>query len=410
LKLLVYEHVSGGGFADQSIPAGILSEGFAMLRTLISDFKAAGHNVSTTLDSRISRLNPPIRADCVVPVFSSQETQIKLCKLSEQADAVYVIAPETGGVLQSLVTLVKQTGATSLNCSADIVEKVSDKAGFYEYMRKLEVPLPKMIIFNIADDLKEIKKTIRSSFSFPVICKPSDGVSCCGVSVIRNEEQVVGAVSKIKRESSNENWLVQEFVQGVAASASLLSTGSKVLPVTLNSQDVIIGTPETCSSYRGGMVPFDNPVRTEAFEVAKRVVKSISGLQGYVGVDFVLTKEAAVIVEVNPRLTTSYVGLRKVVNFNPAQAVVSAVLKRKLPDYHKSCGCTYFSKVETPNPTVDALEKTYRIDEVVSPPFPILDAAATSGLLVAYGATLNEASLAFREAKKRVLNTINRGK
>jgi hypothetical protein len=104
------------------------------------------------------------------------------------------------------------------------------------------------------------------------------------------------------------------------------------------------------------------------------------------------------------------VGLRKVVNFNPAQAVVSAVLKRKLPDYHKSCGCTYFSKVETPNPTVDALEKTYRIDEVVSPPFPILDAAATSGLLVAYGATLNEASLAFREAKKRVLNTINRGK
>jgi formate-dependent phosphoribosylglycinamide formyltransferase (GAR transformylase) len=144
--------------------------------------------------------------------------------------------------------------------------------------------------------------------------------------------------------------------------------------------------------------------------VAKRVVKSISGLQGYVGVDFVLTKEAAVIVEVNPRLTTSYVGLRRVVNFNPAQAVVSAVLKRKVPEYHKSCGCTYFSKVETPNPTVDALEKTYRIDEVVSPPFPISDVAAASGLLVAYGATLNEASSAFREAKKRVLNTINRGK
>jgi hypothetical protein len=158
------------------------------------------------------------------------------------------------------------------------------------------------------------------------------------------------------------------------------------------------------------VVPFDNPVKGEAFEVAKRVVKSISGLQGYVGVDFILTKEGAVVIEVNPRLTTSYVGLRRVVNFNPAQAVASAVLKHKLPEHHKSCGCTYFSKVETPNPTVDALEKTYRIDEVVSPPFPISDAAVTSGLLVAYGVTLNEASSAFREAKKCVLNTINRGK
>jgi len=31
-------------------------------------------------------------------------------------------------------------------------------------------------------------------------------------------------------------------------------------------------------------------------------------------------------------------------------------------------------------------------------------------LIVAYGATLNEASSRFREAKKRVLNTIDRGK
>ena len=74
MKLLVYEHISGGGFADEPLSAVILSEGFGMLRTLVSDFKAAGHHVSTTLDSRIVRLNPPISADWVVPVNSSLET------------------------------------------------------------------------------------------------------------------------------------------------------------------------------------------------------------------------------------------------------------------------------------------------------------------------------------------------
>jgi len=409
LRLLVYEHVSGGGFADEHIPASVLSEGFGMLRALISDFKAAGHSVTATLDSRIATLNPPINADCVVPVFSSRETQANLRKLAEQADAAYVIAPETDGVLQSLVELVEQTGTASLNCPAIAIEKVSDKVVLYEFMGKLGLPLPETMFLSVTDDLKEIMKAVRGRLNFPVIFKPSDGVSCCGLSVVRNEEQVAGAVDKIKRESLSKHFLVQELIKGAATSVSLLSTGSEAMSIILNRQDVTIGTPEACSSYSGGLVPFDNPLRAEAFEMAEKLVKSALCLRGYVGVDFVLTKDEAVIIEVNPRLTTSYVGLKRFVNFNPAQAIVNAVLKRELPRHSKSCGCTYFSKVEMPNPKVDALEATYRINEVVSPPFPVSDNGAASALIASYGATLNEATLRFREAKKRVLNTIDRG-
>ena len=83
MRFLVYEHVSGGGFADVPLPASVLSEGFGMLRTLAADFKAAGHKVITLIDARIARLNPPILADCIVPVFSCQETLANLRKLSE---------------------------------------------------------------------------------------------------------------------------------------------------------------------------------------------------------------------------------------------------------------------------------------------------------------------------------------
>ena len=38
-------------------------------------------------------------------------------------------------------------------------------------------------------------------------------------------------------------------------------------------------------------------------------------------------KIRAFVVDVNPRLTTSYVGLRRVANFNVAEAMVNAVLK-----------------------------------------------------------------------------------
>ena len=43
MKVIVYEYVSGGGYAGQLIPPGVLSEGFGMLRSVVADFKAAGH-------------------------------------------------------------------------------------------------------------------------------------------------------------------------------------------------------------------------------------------------------------------------------------------------------------------------------------------------------------------------------
>ena len=410
MRLLIYEHVSGGGFADEPLPPSVLSEGFGMLRTLILDFKAAGHHVTATLDSRLARLNPPLDADCVVPVFSSLEAQTTIRKVSASADAVYVIAPETDGILQSLVEAVEQTGAALLNCSASAIGKVADKTVLHEFLKELGVPTPEIIAFSVADGAAEVKRAVHGRLSFPLIFKPSSDVSCCGLSVARNARQVAGAVEKIKRESASKRFLVQELIKGAAASVSLISTGSEAFSISLNRQDLTIGAPDKLSSYSGGSVPFDHPLRHGAFAVAEKIVKSCRDLRGYVGVDLVLTEEEAVAIEVNPRLTTSYVGLRRVVNFNPAEAIVNAVSKRKLPTGIQTRGYAFFSKVETPLPTISAFQKTCEISEVVSPPFPVSSSGAACALVSACGATLKEATARFRETKKRVLNTISRGK
>jgi predicted ATP-grasp superfamily ATP-dependent carboligase len=410
LRLLVYEHVSGGGFADSEIAPSVLCEGFGMLRTLVADFKAAGHNVTSTLDSRIARLNPPIGADCVVPISSLQDAQENFQKIAERVEAVYVVAPETKSVLRSLVGFVERKKPASLNCSACAIEKLSDKAFFYESLRKIGLPHPETMMFSVADDLKEVRRTIRGVLSFPLVFKPSTGVSCCGLSMVGNEDQIAGALEKIKQESSSEHFLVQELIIGAAASVSLISTGTRAVPISLNRQDVTIGKPEACSEYSGGLVPFDHSLQAEAFEVAKKLVEFFKELRGYVGVDFVLNEDEPVVVEVNPRLTTSYVGLRRVVNFNPAQAIANAVLKRELPKHTQSSGYTNFSKVKGHHPQLAALQKTYRIKEVVSPPFPVSKNNNSSALVATSGITPKEAAAKFREAKKRVLNTISRGK
>ncbi len=409
LRILVYEHVSGGGFAVETISPDVLSEGFSMLRTLISDFKSAGHKVTTMLDSRIKKLNPPIQADSILSISSSQEKEKMLQKISGSVDAVYVIAPETDDVLRSHVELIEQMDAASLNCSASAIKKVVDKASLYTHLRHLGASTPMTHTFSIFDNLIEIKKTIRDIFNFPLIFKPSSGVSCSGLSVVKNENQVVDAVKKIKKESSSNHFLVQELIDGAAASVSLFVANCKAMPVSLNRQYVATRTPRACSNYTGGSVPFDNALQTEAFEVSKNIIESFPDLRGYVGVDFVLTEDEAVALEINPRLTTSYIGLRTVSNFNLAQAIINAVVKNELPNNIHSCGCTYFSKLETVNPRFDILTKFYSMNDVVSPPFPISENGVASAIIVSRGSNLKEAKSKFSETKKHLLKTIGRG-
>lgn len=408
MKALIYEHVSGGGFAGTPIPPSVLSEGFSMLHSLAADFKAAGHYVTALLDSRIAKFNPPLVADCIVPVLAPHEAQKVIRRNASSADAVYVIAPESEGVLQSLLELVEQAGGVSLNCEASVIGKVADKAFLHELLSENGVPTPETMVFSADVAVDEVKRAVRGKLRFPLVFKPSCDVSCGGLSLVRNERQIAAAMAKIRRECVSKCFLVQEFIRGAAVSVSLISTGSDVMPISLNRQDIELGTPHAASSYRGGLTPFEHSLRFKAFAAAEKIVKSFRGLRGYVGVDLILTDDEAFVVEVNPRLTTSYVGLRRVINFNPAEAIVNAVLKRQLSTSVQTCGYALFSKVELPPPTSKALQAMYAISEVAAPPFPLSNSKACA-LISAYGATVNTAAARFREAEKRVFEAAQGG-
>ncbi len=407
MKIIVYEHVLGGGYAGQPIPMGVLCEGFAMLRCVGADFKAAGHEVTVLMDARISKLNPPIDADCTVPVFYSGEHEKFLTNIAKINDAMYVIAPETGQILQSLVGRVEKTGKTSLNCGSEAIGKVADKALLYDELQKNGLPTPKTLVINLNDSLTKVKQSIQRGLNYPVILKPADGVGCGGLSLVKEENQIEKAITKIKAESKMSCFIAQEFIRGQSASVSLLSTGKKAMALSLNNQNITFARADGASSYEGGFIPFDYWLKQDVFKIAEKVVECFPGLRGYVGVDFVLTEHKAFVVDVNPRLTTSYVGLRKVANFNVAEALVNAVLKGKLPSKPENRGVICFSKMETPKTSANTFQKTAKLDSIVSPPFPLKDNAKSCALVIGEGENLDNAKLRLEEAKKHLLDILN---
>jgi predicted ATP-grasp superfamily ATP-dependent carboligase len=402
LNLLIFEYVSGGGYANQKLSASILSEGYGMLRSLISDCKAAGHNITTLLDSRVTEFNPPNEADQTVSVSSPSELSAKLKELSAMADAVYIIAPESDQVLEKLVENIEASGGTSLNCEADAIRQVSNKMTAYKILERTGLKIPETVLVDIHEKTENIKH-LTKELGYPLVFKPLDGVSCGGLSLVKDDDDIAGAVKKIVQESMSKQFIAQKMIRGKAASACVISTGDKAMAVTLNWQLVTLASPDEESEYYGGSVPFDHNLEKEALETAERAVEGIGGLKGYAGVDMILTEEEAIVLEVNPRLTTSYVGLRKVTNFNPAEAIVDATIGRNLPKNVQSRGYSFFSKVEVP-PRPQIITEAYKMEDVISPPFPIKGNKSAYALIATVSASPKDAETAFHRAKKRLLN------
>jgi tyramine---L-glutamate ligase len=400
LKIIVYEYVSGGGFAEKAIPPGLLAEGYAMLRSITTDFKAAGHEVTILLDARISKFRLPIDADCILPIFFADEPQkVILCK-SNQIDAIFIIAPESGQTLEHLIKSVERTGKILLNCTAEGIAAVSDKAKLTSYLQSNRYNTPKTIILDLSDDLTQLEEKIACQLPFPIVLKPLDGTGCSGIIKVKNSNESHEALQKIKKQNLHLKFIAQEYINGLPASVSLISNGQRAVGITLNMQQITLAGPEGQSSYDGGCVPLEHHLKEKAITIAEQIVSSTPGLYGYVGVDLILTEQDIYVVDINPRLTTSYVGLHAICTINIAQAIVDSITLSKLPDKCVNRSVVFFSKSQVLPPSIDCFQKISKLSNIVTPPFLLNETEGTVAFVFGQGVSMQDAFLHLEEAKK----------
>ena len=330
----MHEFVSGGGWLAGDLPLDLASEAAAMLQAVLADFSAWGAvRTLTTLDRRLAHFALP--ADEVMCVTPGQHPAV-FASLLDRCDMALIIAPETDGILTRLSARAEQANVPLLSCSSSAVAIASDKAVCYELFRQANLPTPLTRQSPLSTALP-----VADQVGYPLVTKPIDGVGCEGVCLARNPAELADALILAQRASSRDAIILQSFVAGVHASVSLLVAGEQSLPLSLNGQTIEVGCPFV---YRGGAVPLSHPMAARALAVAQAAIRLIPGLRGYVGVDVILTQDEALLIEINPRLTTSYIGLRQVLDLNLTQAIWEARCRGILPAEARISGQVTFTK------------------------------------------------------------------
>jgi predicted ATP-grasp superfamily ATP-dependent carboligase len=318
--ILVHEYVTGGGWPAPEIPPGLAAEALAISRALLADLRAWGRlPVVTTRDRRLCTTG--LVADRVVDL-DAEVYPTALLELARDCGAALVVAPEGGGALEHLSSLVVDAGVCLLGSLPSAVAVAADKWECHRRFAQAGLPTPETACVAPAAAL-----AAATRLGYPVVVKPLDGAGCEGVGLATNDA-LLGAALRQPALRGSASVLVQRYVEGTAASVSLLVAGGRSTALSLNGQRVRAGIP---FAYDGGVASLSHPRRAEACELAQRAVALVPGLRGYVGVDLVLDEEICWLIEINPRPTTSYVGLRRVIDLNMAAAIWRACRDGSLP-------------------------------------------------------------------------------
>jgi len=302
LRLFVCEFITGGGLAGEPIPSGLAAEGEGMLRALLHDLlEIDGVEVVTTRDARL----PPL-AMGVTEIPIRENTWECWMECIGQAQAVWPIAPETGGMLERLSRLTLQKERCLIGSRPEAIAVAASKWATAKCLAAGGVP---------------VIETVRVGGHVPDsaagwVVKPDDGAGC-EYTFYFNQRRRLEAW--LKSENGQDN-VIQPYLVGTPASLSLLCSQCMVRILGCNKQLIeLCGGRFRCS---GVMVNALSSQRAALQPLAKRIMQALPGLWGYVGVDLVLAPEGPVVVEINPRLTTSYVGLTQAIGKNPARLVL----------------------------------------------------------------------------------------
>jgi hypothetical protein len=231
-----------------------------------------------------------------------------------EADYALVIAPEFDRILETRCRWAVEAGATLLGPSPESVALTADKLALARHFERCGAPTPETVA---ARDYS------LPNYPTPFVLKLRYGAGSQEMLVCTDP----ATASDVAYEAGGVGeFVLQPLIIGLPASVSFLIGGGRTYVLPPAEQFVSMAGN---FRYLGGRSPLPQPLADRAVRIARQAIGCVLGLNGYVGADVILGSAPNgshdFAIEINPRLTTSYVGLRALTNDNLMEILLRLV-------------------------------------------------------------------------------------
>jgi predicted ATP-grasp superfamily ATP-dependent carboligase len=324
MKLFIYEHITSGALINETLPDSLAHEGNNMLVALINDLvQLANIDLIILRDSRLLPLPHVTQYHQCYTIHTDNEYRQYYDLALTNADAMLPIAPETGYVLSTIQQSVLEKNKQLLSSSPNTSKLCSDKYRCYQHLTTHNIA-------TVATALALDWPCQLYSASDAYIVKPRDGAGCVDTLVFNHIRTLEEWLSK--QSSVLENVIIQPYITGHHISLNLLCSENDCMVLAINQQHIKQKNNQLyfCGCTVNGAS--ENQLTfSVASKLAKQVKQALNGLWGFIGIDLIVTENAILVVDINPRLTSSYVGLANSIRQNPAELLFSMIENNSLP-------------------------------------------------------------------------------
>lgn len=315
MNVFIWEALSAGAMGVD-LPS-LLREGRAMLEALAADVCAIeGAAVETIVDHRIPLTENPQRR---VHHPSDAADELRLFReLAARCDVCWIIAPEIDDLLPRRMELAESVGGRVVGSDIATARLCGDKLALAKRLVESDIPTIETRLL----DRDAPPAFAANGQPFPSVIKPRHGAGSVGCRRVDDRSIWNDAMT----DCDSSEWIVQPLIAGVPMSiAAVIREGDERIELLPVARQLL--ADDGRFTYLGGVVDGRSPIPDEIARLVRKVRRALPGLAGYVGFDLLVPPAGdgpVTLVEINPRLTTSYIGYREMALGNIAERVLQA--------------------------------------------------------------------------------------
>lgn len=307
--IVVYEHLCAVPHLD-GMPAADAEElrhqGRAMRDAMLQDLRPLGQRrvccVVCSSDAEALPLPTPGVEPLLLPPTADPAAWLRHMAIEHDA-LVWAVAPETGAILETLARAVPPS--RWLGCSAEAIATAASKQATTTRLAAAGLPVP----------------VTHAAPPSRWIVKPDDGAGATATRLHADR-----AAAEADAAHRGARCAVEPWIDGEPLSLSLVCReGEAPRLLAVNRQHIEVDATGTLH-FRGvtpAALPLSGLEGRALQALAERLAQALPGLAGYVGIDLVWNPvHGPVVIEVNPRLTSAYVGLSAAVGTNVAALIL----------------------------------------------------------------------------------------
>ena len=129
-RIFVCEFITSGGMRDRDLPGSLLADAEIMVQALLRDLRQIDDlDIIICRDDRLS----PV-AESILNLNQNDYVWLHWNQCMTQADIVWIIAPETDGMLRRLNKLAREMGCLLIACDDDAIQLTASKSATNEIL------------------------------------------------------------------------------------------------------------------------------------------------------------------------------------------------------------------------------------------------------------------------------------